>query len=300
MSELPPIRLLQEASLEALTYIRDEVEGLFSHYGSEPTVVTVTLKRLFWYLGSRSQAVSFLISYEYSWDAEIILRSFYETAAKILFICFADEGEKSDLVDEFWNGLGPINDRRTARKAAFAEQAFEKGSVSASIFTMLQDGRVFDLETEGSKSERKRLEKKWSFSEIIDTLDRRAVEGKPLKGIETLSHMYGMASHLIHADKNAMDLMHDRATRETEERKVLEASHLARIMSDQVSLSWFCADALRQHFGGEFADSARFYEVFDRTREYGEPFSAVFEDSQRAFYSRWLGDEASNATEDSN
>lgn len=236
---------------------------------------------LFWYLSSRSQTVSFLASWGYPWDAEIILRSFYETAAKILFLCFAEEGEKPTLVDEFWNKLGPINDRRTARKAALAEKVFDANSVSASVFGRLQDGRVFDLETEGSKAERKRLEQKWSFSEIIESLSRCVVAGKSLQEITSLLHIYGMASHLAHADKAAMDLMTDR------ERKILEAGHLSRIMTDQVSISWFCADALRRHFGSAFANGAELKQAYAQAMEFSGPFADAFDESQREFYARW-------------
>jgi len=288
MPEDSPIRLLQEASLQSLAEIRDEVQSLFARYGSKPHQATQTLKNLFWYLSARSQAVSFLVSYGYSWDAEIILRSFYETAAKILFICFADENEKPTLIDEFWNGFGPINDRRTARKATFAEQIFEKGTISSSILAMLQDGRIFDLEIKGSKSKRKRLEQKWSFSEIIEHLDQRGAAGKPLKGIKSLLLIYGTASHLIHADQAAMDLMHDRAARSPEERKILEAVHLSRIMSDQVSITWFCAKALCEHFHGHFSDAAKMRKAFNRTRELAEPLQMTFDDSQQDFYTRWL------------
>jgi hypothetical protein len=290
MSEDAPTRLLQEASLQALTQIRDEVQSLFSRYGAEPHAVTQTLKNLFWYLSSRSQTVSFLISHGYSWDAEIILRPFYEAAAKILFICFAEENDKPALVDEFWNKLGPINNRRTARKAAFAEQLFEKESLSTSVLAMMRDERVFDLHTEGSRAQRKRLEKKWSFAEIVENLDERATEGRPVKGVKSMLHIYGMASHLIHADQAAMDLMHDRATRGPHERNILEAGHVSRIMSDQVSITWFCADALREHFRGDFTNNAKILEAVNRTLKLGKRFQTAFEDSQRSFYARWVGD----------
>lgn len=289
MTQESPVRL-QEANLLALTKIRDEVQSLFFRYGSEPLPVTQTLKPLFAYLSSRSQTVSFLISYGYVWDAEIILRSFYETAAKILFICFAEESEKLVLVDEFWKGLRPISDSRTARKAKFAEPFFEKGSVSASVFGILQDKRIFDLEMEGSRVQRKHLERKWSFSEIIEHLDRRAADGKPLRGIKSLLHTYGLASHLAHADHAATDLMHDRATRDPAERKILEAGHLSRIMSDQVSISWFCAEALREHFQGDFIDRAKMHEAFNRTMKLSKQILTDFEDSQRDFYAGWLDD----------
>ncbi len=294
MPDLPSIRFLQEASLHAHMIIRDEIQSLFSRYQTEQNSTNATLRNLFSYLGARCQAVSFLASHEYTWDAEIILRSFYETAAKIFFICLSEADEKLVLVDEFWNSLGQISDRRTARKAAFAESIFQKGSVSSSIFAALQDGSVFNLEAEGNKFERKRIEKKWSFSEIIEHLNKNAPIGRPLNGIKALLHIYGMASHLAHADKNAMDLMHDRATREVNERQILEAGHLARIMSDQVSITWLCADALRFHFDAEFGDAVAMRKAFDGPYELSRPFLAAFQDSQKEFYSDWFPTDASN------
>ncbi|WP_147395233.1 DUF5677 domain-containing protein [Azospirillum cavernae] len=205
MTNDSPIRVLQEANLQSLTQIRDEIKSLFSRYGSDSLESTETLKNLFSYLSSRNQAVSFLISHGYSWDAEIILRSFYETAAKILLICFAEDDDKDILINEFWNGLGSINDRKRARKAAYAEQIFETDSMSASIFSALQDDGTFNLQADGSKLQRKRLEQKWSFSEIIEQLDRQNINGKPLKGIKSLLHIYGVASHLEH---RALNLAH--------------------------------------------------------------------------------------------
>ncbi|WP_376960233.1 DUF5677 domain-containing protein [Azospirillum sp. A26] len=278
------IHALQEVNLQCLTHIRDEIQSLFSRYGSDSFPETQTLKCLFWYLSSRNQAVSFLISHGYLWDSEIILRSFYEVAAKILFISFSEDNEKAVLIDEFWNGLGSINDRKRARKAAYAEQIFEAGSMSAEVFSALQDDRTFDLQAEGSKTQRKRIEQKWSFSEIIEQLDQKVSHGKPLEGIKSMLHMYGIASHLIHADQAAMDLMHDRATREHGEREILEAAHVARIMSDQVNITWFCADALRQNFKGEFIDNVKLRELLKEFAKLSDPFHANFSESQRDFY----------------
>lgn len=272
---------MQEAALKAFSLIRDEVDNLFKRRGSNTPDATPTLKALFWYLSSRSQAVSFLLSYGYAWDAEIILRSFYETAAKILLLCFAEPAEKTQLLDEFWNTLGAINNRRTARRAALAEKVHEPNDLSGPIFRLLQDARVFPVEDETSKAERKRLEQKWSFTEIVENLSKRE---KRLTGLTSILHMYGMASHLAHADNAAMDLMADRALREPQERQLLEATHASRILSDQVSLWWFCADALRRHYGADFENAKALKDAFDHTRELGRPFKEAFEVSQREFY----------------
>lgn len=284
MSNESPLGLLQDASLQAHAVIRDEIAGLFERYGETTPDVTPTLKQLFWYLSARNQGVSFLVSWGYSWDAEIILRSFYETAAKILFICFAEDEDKAKLIDEFWNKLGSINDRRRARKAEFSVHLKEEDDVPNSIFEALRDERLFDLNAKGNKAERKRLEQKWSFSEIIEALDGRTLDGKPLVGMKSVLHIYGICSHLAHADSAAMELMADRALRPKDELRLLEAGHISRILSDQVSLTWFCAEALRRHFKGEFSDTEKFYNSFQRAAELGEPLQAAFNDSQRSFY----------------
>jgi hypothetical protein len=96
-----------------------------------------------------------------------------------------------------------------------------------------------------------------------------------------------MASHLIHADGSAMDLMYDRAARDTEERKIVKAGQISRIMSDQVSIAWLCAEALRRHFHGEFSTDASLRDVLNRALESGRPFQIAFEESQKDFYSRY-------------
>jgi hypothetical protein len=287
MSEPASLTKLHESSLNSLTTIRDEVQYLFSTNHSIDASIDLTLKKLFWYMGSRSQAVSFMASWGYIWDAEIILRSFYETAAKVLFICSSEAADKPKLVEEFWNDLGPVNDRRTAQKAPHTAEVFARNSLSASVFSMLQDPKIFDLSPPGNREHRKRLEKKWSFSEIIEALHLRSGKGMPLVGIKSLLHIYGMASHIAHADEAAMRLMEDIATRESEERKVLDTAHVARIFSDQVSISWFCADMLRLHFATEFQDPAKMRDAFYEPLNLGKSIHEAFDDSQREFYDDW-------------
>jgi hypothetical protein len=206
---------------------------------------------------------------------------------KILFICSAEQTAKVKLASEFQNEFYPINNRKTARKAAFARSVFKADSISASIFSALENEQIFSHETESSKIERKRLEQKWSFSEMVESLNKRDFNGSQLIGIKSLLHMYGMASHLIHADKVAMDLMADRALREPGELKILEASHACRILTDQVFISWFCAEFLRQHFQAQFIDDKKLRDVCWHTLELSQPFQDAFSDSQRDFYATW-------------
>lgn len=278
---------LQEANLEAVSIIVTEVKALLDvpeEDRSDPVVHT--LRNLTKYLSDRSQAVSMLVSWGYAWDAEIILRSFYETAAKILFICFAEKDKRQELANEFWLEFETIHSIKIARKANFAENVYnkEKDGCSASVFSALQDSGLHPLEKKHTKVERKIIEQRWSFSEIIEELSKINKGGKNLADIKGFLHIYGMASHLIHADKTAMEFMLDRSLREESERKILEASHAGRIFSDQVSLWLFCADAIRECLGKEFSNKDKVINAYNKVIEMGKPFSQMFADSQEQFY----------------
>lgn len=282
------LRILQDGCLESLEYIRDEIQHLFQVYCQEPNLTDQTLKNLFAYQFSRSQAVSFLTSWGYVWDAEIVLRSFYETTVKLLYISLAQESEKHSLVEEFWEDLGAILSCKTAQRASHAEKVFEPGSVSAAVFGTLQDERIFDLKPQANRTIRKDLQKKWSFTEMVESLQNRQLNGKPLVDTKFLLHIYGTASHLTHADKAALELIADRAMREPKELKLLEAGHTSRVLTDQVSLTWFCAVALKSHLKGEFRNPQKMNEAFQTAHRLSDPIQEAFSDSQRAFYGRWF------------
>jgi len=276
-----------DAKLASISAIRDDVQDIFARYGESTSEVTPTLKRLFHYLSTRSQAVSYLLSAGYAWDSEIILRSFYDTAAKILLISFTPKDEQSALIGEYWNDLGAIYNRKRARRAELASRFPEKDSdlLTDSIFQALSDRALYDMADGVSKAKRKALEQKWSFDGIIKQLQTLGEKGKPLIGADVLLHMYGMASHLIHADAAAMDLIDDRKLREPNERALLEASHASRIMSDQVCLWWFCAYAVCRHYNGRFKDEKTFFAIFSKFDELSKPIQKAFHESQREFYS---------------
>jgi len=244
-----------------------------------------TLRLLVHYKSERSQAVSLLLSHGYSWDAEIVLRSIYETTAKIVFICSAEETEQEILIAEFWQGLGAINDQKRARKAELTEKLFKNHDpFSAAVFSLLQNKKLFSLDRSTNRMQRKVLERKWSFSEILETLSNRHLGEWSLKEIKSLLHMYGTASHLIHANQGALNLMIDRVLRDPAERQLLENAHACRIMYDQVSMSFFCAEALRVNLKTAFRQRDGIVSALGRLSALTSPFQKVFAESQTEFY----------------
>lgn len=63
--------------------------------------VNRTLRMLFGYLCDRGHAVLVLVMNGLDWDSEIILRTYYECFAKILFITLSPPSEQAAIVWEF-------------------------------------------------------------------------------------------------------------------------------------------------------------------------------------------------------
>jgi hypothetical protein len=93
---------IQDTTLDAISACRDEIKNLFDANFNTQSIVDHTLTRLFSYQSDRSQSISYLVSGNYVWDAEIIMRSFYEAHAKIWFACQSEEADREILAREFW------------------------------------------------------------------------------------------------------------------------------------------------------------------------------------------------------
>jgi len=283
---------IQDSAIRAITNIRNSFQIEFSDYSDENPPEISTIKNLVLYLSDRSQAISFLASAGYLWDAEIVLRSFYETAAKIWYISFSPASKRGALVDEFWNDLSQIHARKTARKAEFAHDSHVRRGESedTKVFRALMRKELFDFEG-NNKAKRKEIEQRWSFAEIMSYLSKNPIEGMQLADANSLLHMYGQASHLLHADEAALNLMIDRAMRPKAELDILKAAHLCRIWSDQVSLWTFCLVGLR--FIREKAElfDDLLIKNFNDVHALTKPIADEFHESQAEFYCRILQDD---------
>ncbi|MDP7241198.1 MAG: DUF5677 domain-containing protein [Rhodospirillales bacterium] len=276
---------IQDTVLEVISACRDEIEELFAANSNDQEIVDHTLKRLFAYQSDRSQTISYLVSSNYIWDAEIIMRSFYEAHTKIWFICQSPGGERESLAKEFWGDYSKMHAHKKAARAKPGAEFFAQNSRlgDAAVYEALANAQLFEFH-EGNKRERKSLEQKWSFSEIIERLERDSSDSFPLTGVSGLKHMYGLQSHLIHADESALDLMLDRNLRSTEELEILTCGHVCRIYSDQVSLWAFSTSALRHRYDLEPKKDSNRWRLWKHLHELTKPFHERFNQSQQDFY----------------
>lgn len=282
---------LQDATLEAISAARDEVEAQFSEHAENDSLVDHTLKRLLAYASDRSQAVSYLVSSDYVWDAEMILRSFYEASAKVWFLCLAKSDERNALAKEFWGPYAEMHNHKRINRAGPATELFQGLGRSADrdVFAVLRKPSLFDP-GEGNKVIRRGLEQKWSFTEIVKTLADNAPADFDFRDAKALLHMFGQQSHLVHADDVALDLMLDRKLRSPDELELLACAHVARIFSDQVSLWMISAMALRYRYGRKSDFQGDLLGKSARVHGLGQPIQDRFYRSQEEFYERVLGD----------
>jgi hypothetical protein len=281
---------LQDAVLAAISAARDAISVLFTQHGRPKELIDNTLMRMCSYLSDRSQAVSYLVSAGYVWDGEIVLRSFYEANARIWFICHTEASQRQELVEEFWGDLGDIHNYKRGRRAVAPRELFNRN-------LQPQDEAVFEFLTRddfqkftgATKKNRKAIEQKWSFTEIVQYLKKDGPPDFNWRDIEVLLHTYCIASHLIHADESALDLMLDRQLRAKEEVAVLASAHICRIFSDQVSLWTLSAMTIAHRFGQKPRLPPLVKERWENVSALSEVFLKRFHATQADFYSEWLG-----------
>ena len=278
---------IQSAMLSVTSACRDSISSYFSENLQINSRVDATLNDLLGYFSDRSQAISHLVSCGYAWDAEIILRCAYETAAKIWLICLTPDDTRDRLVEEFWGISAEIHNRKKARQASFAKQLHisRNNQHDSRVFAFLEDRTIFHQD-EINKKERKAIEQKWSFTEIVNYLEANHPIDFPMRYVTGLLFNYGTASHLIHADDHALDLMLDRELRDPEELALLMLTHTLRIWSDLVSLWFMSSETLRYRFGIK-GRNAKLYEQVEKFQGLGAPIKEQFDQMQEHFYNNW-------------
>lgn len=179
----------------------------------EETLYSETLRMLNDFQLDRIQAAYCLIANGLVWDAEVIIRVVYETFAKVVFLATAFAEQRQELLHEYWELLGAVYDRQAALKAAPYERLFYRsGSYGSSrVMAALRDKRFYKTDPLENKGFRKELEKRWSFSGILEALNSGRHGTISLSGIEVFARNYSMSSYVAHANSKALDLLEDRA-----------------------------------------------------------------------------------------
>jgi hypothetical protein len=228
------------------------------------------------YYSSRCRAMNALLQNWMLWDSDIIFRSALECATRYLFVSIAEGSERHDRIIEYTELLSEIEDIHRTDKVQIAalnnSDALQSMLLSGAV---LPPDRQEELRSRWPRSKRSALKQRWSFSEIVRVLQQYKKPTLDLTSYGSLLHSYSISSHLVHADQTAMTLMFDRATRDDNEREMLEQAHFCRLATEQTTLLFMCWRAMEHALArtSKRTDIAKaLLELYEDSRPYHDEF----------------------------
>jgi hypothetical protein len=190
---------------------------------------------------STSGSALYLISELKLWDAEILLRTVAESSLKLTFICIGDESEQQARTDEFLVVLPEIARLKRHRRAE--ELIHRVADVHPEQWRPITDVLLSPEEYQAlnaryPKARRDSIEKRSGFARIAEELGR---SGKQFQDLVAMMYSYGMGSHAVHQDGDAILMMWEREQRGEERIRAVEQAHGARGISDVVTFAYLRA-----------------------------------------------------------
>jgi len=255
MTWLEDKELVTKRYFEAINLCNFELFGQIKKHYEEARPIFPLIE----FIIERLVTVTHLTTQGCIWDAEIVHRTALETFIKFIFITSADKSEQKIRLNEFWEELKEINRLKQSEQAKKNLTQFGHIEIMrlAHSPNVLSDEEKFMLRQKWNKSGRQKLEQKWSFSEILNSLTKN-YRGKPLEMFVGLAHNYRMASHVAHGDETGILIIAEREEREQEQKDIANFAHYLRLMSDSFHYSLWTAIETMDFLSG---DKKFFFEL---------------------------------------
>jgi len=231
-------RLITETYLEVINLNNLELFGRIKPRLEKAEPILPLIK----FIIDRLEAVMTLIVENRTWDADIILRPALEALIKLLFITTAEGNEQSNRINEFWNLLAEINSLKQSEQAKknLVHMGESETHYLAYLPLVLSEERENEIRAKWPKAERQKLEQKWSFTEMINTLAKN-YRGNPMGVFVTLLHSYRMSSHITHGDETGILIINERDSRLLADKELAYFTHYLRLLSDICSFCYLTA-----------------------------------------------------------
>lgn len=243
-------------------------------------IVTFILQRL--------ETVIELTSNYKVWDAEIVLRSAMETFVKLVYITIAPIDDRSKRLDEFWNSLAEINSIKMSEQAKKNLQIFGNSEVHKIAYMplLLPDSLENRLCEKWPRKERQAIEKRWSFTEILNYIATEYKE-TPWENITALSHGYRMSSHVMHGDETGIQIIEERDNRPEDARDKAYRGHILRLYSDCLVFT-IQTGALTMKYLGFNKEQSLFFDIMKEIKSI-EKLEAKYKDKifEESYYDKY-------------
>lgn len=239
------MQYLLNASLIVYSQLRDELRRIIDNTATVDGKYARYAGSQLYFFSERCQSLNILLQEWKLWDCDIIMRAALECATRFLFVSIAPEEERVRRIDEYTISLNEIEDlQRSERAKPAVDAAIDDDDRMLFGGVVLNSEQEAELRAKWPKTARNILRQKWSFSEIARVLSSFQDRELDLRKYKAFLHGYGISSHLIHADRTAIDVVGDRMGRDPEERRLMERAHFARLATEPTLLLFLCWRAM--------------------------------------------------------
>lgn len=186
-----------------------------------------------------TESIILLLENNKLWDAEILNRSILEWTIKYTYLCLGDIDNTTEKINDFSEIIPDFNAVKRSNKVEELLKIFQdKDDIYLIPFKqmLLSDDQKKEYYKGLSKSERKRIEDRWSFNGMLKSIVDHDMR---YEKFINLAHQYSMSSHLIHMDGDAVGMIWERTQRDKQERELLEFSQTCRLLSELINLYLF-------------------------------------------------------------
>ncbi len=217
-----------------------------------------------------SESAFILIVNERLWDAEILIRTILEGSLKYVYILEGTAETQKRRSHEYWHLL-PLHAKIIREKRAQSLLS-SVPNPDAEEWRPIRDiisGKEEIQEEPTAASERKKLARIWSFSEISKYFATHTDQA--MRSLGLFGYSYGTQSHLIHQDGDGVGMRWERMGRSQERQDAITLAHAGRLISDLCSFAFLRGTTLYRACGKKptpiFKISKRYTDLSDAIKE---------------------------------
>jgi len=180
-----------------------------------------------------SESALILIEEGKDWDADIINRTIIEGTVKYIYMMSCNDKKRHERANEYAYLLPKFSAiRRHERAKKFLDELENSDGLSWKAIEeqLLTEEQIIEYRSGFNVKERKAIEQKWSFNEIVNEFTTSKEEGLEL--LAHLTYNYRMSNHLIHKDSEGIAVVWDSCTRDSSRQTAMKLGHSARMISD--------------------------------------------------------------------
>lgn len=193
------------------------------------------LIQLFTSLYSTSETMIHLIRVGELNDSEILFRTVIEGTINYLFMTTGNLESDNEEIVEFYNILPMFQNMRNNRKMKMVIDKYMDYTGKDHIFTLsrISEDDLIDLNLKYPSKRRKEIERKWSFSNILNKLIEK---NHAFKELEVLFYTYSLSSHFIHQDGNSLNFKFEAMSNSASGDESLNEAIAARMLSNVTTM----------------------------------------------------------------